>query len=441
MARAFHIETYGCQMNVLDSDLVGGILKRAGYVQAEVLESADVIFLNTCAVREGAENRVLHRLESIHGDLRRRRPDVVLGLLGCVAQAHGEELVARAPYVDLVVGTDRYSDLPDLLEEQRRRRAPLVEISPDPAVNYEGEPRLGPGGVTGFVAVMRGCDMGCTFCIVPQTRGEERSLRPVDVVREVQWLAGLGVREVTLLGQKVNAWKWEDARFPDLLRMVAGLEGIDRVRFTSPHPLWVTRGLGQVMADVAEVCPSVHMPLQSGSDGVLERMKRGYTADRFRRGIASLRASVGDVGVTTDVIVGFPGETEEDHRDTLEIMAELRFDSAFMFAFSPRPGTEAAAMGDQVPDEVKARRLREVIDQQESVTRQIMAEQVGRKARVLLERTSRKREDELFGRSPENRSVVVPGDASLVGQVVEVEIVEAHAHTLRARRVSEALVC
>ena len=431
MSRAYHIETYGCQMNVLDSDIVGGVLSRAGYRKADGFTDADVIFLNTCAVRDGAESRVIRRLEAIAGDLRAARRKAVLGLLGCVAQGSGEELIERAPFLDLVVGTDRYGDLPTLIETAVERREPLVDIAVDPSVNYDGEPRMGPSGVTGFVAAMRGCDMGCTFCIVPRTRGEERSRRPLDVLREVRWLVARGVKEVTLLGQKVNAYKWEDAKFADLLRMVAEVPGVERVRYTSPHPLWFTRKLVQAMASHPRICPSVHLPLQSGSDVVLERMKRGYTSKRFARIVRDLRTAMPDVGVTTDIIVGFPGETEDDHQKTLELVRTAQFDSAFMFAYSPRPQTEAAEMPDQLPEDVKKRRLREVIDVQESITASRNADWVGREVEILVERVSKKRDDEFFGRTPENQPVVVPGTADLVGQILRVRVTDSYAHTLR----------
>jgi tRNA-2-methylthio-N6-dimethylallyladenosine synthase len=433
MRPTYHIETYGCQMNVLDSELIAGILLQAGYEVAESMPTADVVLLNTCAVREGAENRVLNRLAAIRGDRRVARGDDpgVLGLLGCVAQSVGEALVERAPYLDLIVGTDRYRELPRLLEEARRRHGVVVDVRADAEVTYEGAPRVDPSGVTGFVSVMRGCEMPCTFCIVPQTRGEERSQRPLEVLREVRWLADQGVKEVTLLGQKVNAYRWEDASFAGLLRLVAGVPGIERVRFTSPHPLWITRELVATMAAEEKICPSMHVPLQSGSAAVLKRMRRGYSPDRFRRGVELLRGAIPDAGLSTDVIVGFPGESEADHRATLELLAEVRFDSAYMFAYSRRRGTPAAEMADQVPGEVAQRRLREVIALQEGITREVNDAQVGRVARVLLERASRKRGDEFFGRTAENRPVVLGGDATLVGSVVDARIVAAHAHTLR----------
>lgn len=433
MPRTFHIETYGCQMNVLDSDVVGGILERAGYAPASDPLSADVVLLNTCAVRGGAETRVLNRLEAIHGESRKRRgSEALLGLMGCVAQAQGEELVARAPFLDLVVGTDRYSELPRLLEEALHRPGALVDTTPDPEMTYEGEPRVEPRGVTGFVSVARGCDMSCTFCIVPRTRGPERSRRPDDVIREVRRLAGRGVCEVTLLGQKVNAYRNGDVRFAELLRSVAQGGGVDRIRFTSPHPLWVSDDLIRTMKETPQVCPGLHLPLQSGSESVLKRMKRGYSPSRFLNSVADLRASMPEIGLTTDIIVGFPGETDADHEATLEMLREIRFDSAFMFAYSPRPGTAAAEMSDTVSAEAAQARLREVIDTQEKIGRQRNRAQIGRGSTVLIEGPSKKRPDEMFGRTPENRSVVLPGDGLEAGSVVDVRIVDAYAHTLRA---------
>ncbi len=434
MARTYHIETYGCQMNVLDSDIVGGILARAGYSPAGAALAADVVLLNTCAVRGGAEERVLNRLRSLHGETKKRRGgSVVLGLLGCVAQAQGQALVEHAPFLDLVVGTDRYSELPELLDEVAERGRAVVEVTPDSEVTYEGAPRLDPSGVTGFVSVVRGCDMGCTFCIVPRTRGPERSRRPEAVLDEVRVLAEQEVREVTLLGQKVNAYRWQATRFADLLGRVAAAEGIERVRFTSPHPLWVTSDLVRALADTPEICPALHLPLQSGSAAVLERMKRGYTPRRFLRAVADLRAAIPDIGLSTDIIVGFPGESEADHRDTLELLRRVRFDSAFMFAYSPRPGTAAAEMEDPVASDVAQRRLREVIDIQEAITREINQAQVDRIARVLVEGPSKKRFDELYGRTPENRPVVFAGGPGIgAGSIVDLRIRHAYAHTLRA---------
>lgn len=432
MPPTYHIETYGCQMNVLDSELIGGILHEAGYERAGDLLTADVVLLNTCAVREGAETRVLHRLEAIRGDRRSRGAQGVLGLLGCVAQSVGEELELRAPYLDLIVGTDRYAELPALLAAARSQRDVVVDIHADAEVTYEGEPRVDPEGVTGFVSVMRGCDMGCTFCIVPQTRGMERSRAPRDVLREVAWLAERGVREVTLLGQKVNAYKWNGTRFAELLRQVAASEGIERVRFTSPHPLWLTRDLVQAMATTPEICPAMHLPVQSGSASVLERMRRGYGPKRFLRGVHELRALLPDVGLSTDIIVGFPGETEADHQETLDLMTALRFDSAFMFAYSPRRGTAAAELPDQIERQVQQRRLREIIALQERITREVNEAQLGWRGQVLVERPSKKRANEFFGRTPQNRPVVLTGKPAIVGDLVDVRITAAHAHTLRA---------
>ena len=431
--RLAYIETYGCQMNVADSDMVLGMLARAGYGRTEDPGRADLILINTCAVREKAEERVFARASMLaHA---KARPDVVLGVTGCMAEHLKDRLRERAPHVDLVIGPDGYRRLLDHVETARAGRA-VTDTRLDRAETYDGlDPIAGEAsGVVGRVTIQRGCDKFCTFCVVPYTRGRERGVAPREILRQTRALVDGGCREIQLLGQTVNSYRHEDVGFAELLRAVAAVDGVTRVRFTSPYPLDFSDAVIAAMAETPNICKHVHLPLQSASDGVLGRMRRGYDYGTFRALAGKLRAAMPAVAITTDLLIGFCDETEDEHAATLRAQEELRFDSAFTFAYSEREGTTAARkMPDTVPPEVKQRRLAEVIALQQRISGEIMAAQVGRRERVLIEHPSKRDARDLMGRTDNFRAVIVRGAPALgSGQLADVTITGATHATLFA---------
>jgi tRNA-2-methylthio-N6-dimethylallyladenosine synthase len=439
------VETYGCQMNVADSDLLGGVLAGAGYAAAARAEDADVIVVNTCAVREKAEERVIARAAELAA-IKRRRPGTVLAIVGCMAEHLKGSLAERAPAVDVIAGPDAYRRMPDLLAAARGRRGqaagagepaaghPLLDLKLDRAETYEGlSGAAGGDGVSGLVTIQRGCDKFCTFCVVPFTRGRERGASPREVLRRVRELAAAGYREVVLLGQTVNSYVWEDVTFAQLLRAVARVDGIERIRFTSPYPVDFTDDVIAAIADEPKICKYVHLPVQSGSDAVLDRMRRGYTVASYREIVDRLRRAAPTLALSTDVLTGFSGETEADHEATLALLAELRFDSAFMFAYSERDLTYAAKkLPDDVPAAVKQRRLAEIVALQERVSAEVFAGQVGRRERVLVHGVSRRNPAELMGRTDGFKTVILPAGVGAIGQLVDVVIARATMATLFA---------
>jgi tRNA-2-methylthio-N6-dimethylallyladenosine synthase len=439
-ARLVYIETYGCQMNVADTDMALGLLHADGYARTDDPARADLILLNTCAVREKAEERVFARASMLAEE--KARPGVVLGITGCMAEHLKDKILARAPYVDLVIGPDGYRRLVEHVDSARRTRGPgvvgkdkpgagLRDTTLDRFETYEGlDPARAKNeglteGVTGHVTIQRGCDKFCSFCVVPYTRGRERGTPPREVLRQARALAEAGYKEVQLLGQTVNSYQYEDVGFAALLRAVAAVDGIERVRFTSPYPLDFSEEVIRAIAETPQVCKHVHLPLQTASDSVLLRMRRGYDYARYRNLVTELRAAMPDVAITTDLLVGFSGETEEEFATILAAQEELRFDGAFMFVYSEREGTSAARkLADDVPEEVKQHRLSQVIALQQRITGEICRAQIGRRERVLIEGRSKRRADELFGRTDAFRSVVIPavpgvGPGSLVDVVIE----------------------
>jgi tRNA-2-methylthio-N6-dimethylallyladenosine synthase len=415
-------------MNVADSDLMLGLLDRGGYARTDDPAAADLILLNTCAVRERAEERVFARASILgHG---KARPDVILGITGCMAEHLKDEIRRRAPYVDVVIGPDGYRRLLDSVEEARAGRA-VTDTRLDREETYSGLDPIAADGVIGHVTIQRGCDKFCTFCVVPYTRGRERGAAPREILRQVRTLVAAGVKEVQLLGQTVNSYRWEDVGFAELLRSVAAVDGVERVRFTSPYPLDFADDVVAAIAETPQICKHVHLPLQSGSDGVLARMRRGYDFATFRTLYAKLRA-VGGIAITTDLLIGFCDETEDEFQATLRAQEELRFDGAFTFAYSEREGTVAARkMPDTVPAEVKSRRLAEVIAVQQRITGEIMAAQVGRRERLLVEQRSKRSADELMGRTDAFRPVIIPATPGIApGALVDATIVRATHKTL-----------
>jgi tRNA-2-methylthio-N6-dimethylallyladenosine synthase len=437
-ARVVYVETYGCQMNVADTEMALGLLGGAGYRRTDDPERADVILINTCAVREKAEERVFGRVGALARH--RERPGVVLGVTGCMAEHLKEKLLARAPAVDLIVGPDGYRRLVDHVEDARSGRR-VQDTVLDRHETYEGlDPsREMTGGVTGHITIQRGCDKFCTFCVVPYTRGRERGIPPREILRQAHAMAAAGYKEIQLLGQTVNSYRYEDATFADVLRAVGAIDGIERVRFTSPYPLDFSPDVMAAMAASPKICKHVHLPLQSGSDAVLARMRRGYDFATFRRLAAELRAAMPGIAITTDILVGFCDETDAEHAATLAAMEEIRFDNAFTFAYSEREGTVAARrIPDTVPAEIKQRRLAEVIALQRRITSTALAAQVGRTERILLESRSRRSADDFLGRTDTFRSVIVPSPPNGLldlGALVDVEIVETTSATLIGRLV------
>jgi tRNA-2-methylthio-N6-dimethylallyladenosine synthase len=431
-----YVETYGCQMNVADSDLIGSVLASAGYTTTEAADQADVILVNTCAVREKAEDRVIARASEL-GALKKKRPGTVLAIVGCMAEHLKEGLATRAPAVDVIAGPDSYRRMPELIAAAReagRPRSPQIDVRLDKAETYDGlSGAIGGDGVSGFVTIQRGCDKFCTFCVVPFTRGRERGAPPREVLRQVRELADAGYREVTLLGQTVNSYAFEGVTFAELLRAVAKIDGIERIRFTSPYPVDFTADVVAAIAEEPKVCKYVHLPVQSGSDVVLDRMRRGYTVDDYRTIVANLRAAMPQIALSTDILTGFSGETEDDHQRTLDLMRELRFDSAFMFAYSERDLTFAAKkLADDITPAIKQRRLSEIVQLQERISVEVFVAHVGRAERVLVTGPSKRDPDQLVGRTDGFKSVILPAGLGAIGELVDVTIARATMATLFA---------
>jgi tRNA-2-methylthio-N6-dimethylallyladenosine synthase len=429
-----YVETYGCQMNVSDSELMLGRLAADGYAEAATPEEADVILLNTCAIRDHAEQRVLGRLGELKGVM---KPTAVVGVTGCMAQRMGPTLLERARHVSLVIGPDGYRALPALLERARTGER-AIETSFDLEEHYEDFTPRRFDRVKAWIPVQRGCDYRCTYCIVPTTRGSERSRQLADVVREVETVAAEGISEVVLLGQTVNSYNDGESDFAALLRAVGAVDGIRRVRFTSPHPNDFSDAVIRAMAEVDTVCEHVHLPMQSGSTRVLKRMLRRYSRDGYLECVDRLRRAIPGLCLTTDVIVGFPGETDEDFDDTLSAVEAVGFDDAFTFKFSPREGTPATRMpaSETVPDEVATERLNRLISLVRTNARRRNLGLLGHRREVLVERAAR-RGDLLQGRSRDFKTVLIPGAESLIGQYLTVELTGTTGSTFTGSVVHE----
>jgi tRNA-2-methylthio-N6-dimethylallyladenosine synthase len=427
-----YVETYGCQMNVADTDLVLGLFGERGYARTDDAAQADVILLNTCAVREKAEERVLARAAELK--THKRRAGVVLGITGCMAEHLKDKLVERAPYVDVIAGPDSYRRLTSLVEQARASEDddPLVDVRLDKRETYEGlDTAPGGDGVSGFVTIQRGCDKFCTFCVVPLTRGRERGTPPREILRQVRALAAAGYKEVTLLGQTVNSYRHEEASFAELLRAVAAVDGIERIRFTSPYPIDFSADVIRAIAEEPKVCKHVHLPLQTASDAVLARMKRGYTYGEYAAIVRALRAAAPGIAISTDILVGFSGETQEDHAETLRAMEEISFDAAFTFAYSEREGTHAARkLADDVGEDVKKERLAEVIKLQEGISARVNAAYVGKTERVLVHALSKRSDAQVVGRTSTFKAVIVPRGTLAPGDSVDVQIERSTSATL-----------
>ena len=434
--KRLYIETYGCQMNVADSEVIASVMGMAGYEPCESVDEADAVLLNTCSVRAGAEQKVLHRLEVLHGlRLRRRRP-LILGIVGCMAERMKEELVEKH-HADLVAGPDAYLSLPELFASaEAGEKAVNVELSTTETYRDVLPTRLHAGRISGFVSIMRGCNNFCHYCIVPYTRGRERSRDVESILAEVGDLATRGYKEVTLLGQNVNSYRAVSeggtaTSFPALLQLVAETYPQLRIRFTTSHPKDMSDETLCVMAAHDNICRHIHLPVQSGSDRILKLMNRKYTRAWYMDRVAAIRRIVPDCGLTTDLFVGYSSETEEDHAQSLSLMREADFDSAFMFKYSERPGTYAAKhLPDDVPEEVKLRRLNEMIALQNELSAQSYRRDIGRTVEVLVEGTSKRSRDQLFGRTSQNKVVVFDRGPHRIGQYVKLKVIDATSATL-----------
>jgi len=435
MKRVF-LETYGCQMNVADSELMAGVLENAGFERVDRPEDADAILLNTCAIREHAEQRVIGRLGDF-ARLKSQRPGLVVGVAGCMAQHLRSRLLDRSSVLDLVVGPDGYRTLPDLL--RRAAGEPVAHVRLDRDETYgDLEPRRG-SGVRAWITVQRGCDKFCTYCVVPFTRGRERSLPLADLIRQVRHAVDEGFREVVFLGQTVNSYHDGTHDFADLLRATDGVEGLLRIRYTSPHPSDMSDRVIAAMAECPKVMPQVHLPLQSASDRILDAMRRTYTFSEYRAVVERLRAAIPGIGLSTDIIVGFPGETEEDFEQTSAAMREIGYDSAFLFKYSARPGTKAFTWVETVSEEAKGRRLTALIDQQQRISGAANDRLIGHDVEVLVEGRARRNEHQLHGKSAHFKTVVFEDDGAAVGTLHRVRIVAATPLTLIGRASSSAI--
>lgn len=435
MSKKIYIETYGCQMNVGDSEVIFSILGKEGYERTESMDEADVILANTCSVRDNAEQRIWGRIEVFHKQ-KEKRSGVVVGIVGCMAERLKDKLLDTHK-VDLVAGPDSYRTLPALLRDIAPDKPQInVMLSHEETYADIVPVRTDRNGVSAFISIMRGCNNVCSYCVVPYTRGAERSRDPKTIVDEARDVFSKGYKEVTLLGQNVDSYNWnpEDGQgcdFPDLLEMVAGISPELRVRFATNHPKDISDKLIDTMAKYANICEHIHLPVQSGSDRLLEKMRRRYTSGWYLDRVARIREVMPGCGITTDVIAGFCSETEEDHRQTLDLFRKVGFDYAYMFYYSERPGTLAARhYPDDVPPDVKTRRLNEIIALQNELSLKSNRNDIGKVFRVLVEGPSKKNPEELCGRSGSNKMCVFPGGGHKAGDYVDVEVVSCTSATL-----------
>lgn len=433
MEKRLFLHSYGCQMNVRDGEEVAGLLMRQGYALAESPEAADVLLFNTCSVREHAEDRVWSNVGALR-ELKQQRPELVIGILGCMAQAHQRTIFRRMPHVDFVAGPASLYDVPELIETIQEERRPQLAVSRRRRPEFQ-QVSYHASGVSALVTIMEGCDKFCTYCIIPFTRGREVSRPATQVVAEVREVVRQGFKEVMLLGQNVNSYgrgrlDGPPPTFPDLLRQVDAVSGLRRTRFITSHPHDADDAMFRAMQEADSVCEHLHLPVQSGSDAVLARMRREYTVEGYVEKIRQLRRRIPEVGLSTDVIVGFPGETEDDVAQTVRLMETIQCDSAFMFTYSPRPLAKASQWDDDVPEAVKGRRLQALLAVQGRISRVRDQAQIGRTVEVLAEGPSQKNPAEWTGRARDNRHVVFPGGPELTGEIVRVAVREVRGHTL-----------
>ncbi len=427
-----YIETYGCQMNVADSEVVGGILARRGYGFTNDMSDADVILVNTCAIRDHAEQRIYGRI-GLFGTYKKQRPGTLIGILGCMAERLRFKLVEEEKLVDLVVGPDEYRKLPELIENafvgEKGIATRLSRVE-----NYEDIVPLRTEGISAWLSVMRGCDKFCSFCVVPFTRGRERSRSLASVVEEVRTLAERGFKEVTLLGQNVNSYRDGEYDFADLMRSVAEVDRTMRIRFTTSHPQDMSDRLIETIAANSNICKYIHLPVQSGSNRILELMNRTYTIEHYLGLVKKIRTAMPDASLTTDIISGFPTETEEEHRMTVDLMREVRYDGAYTFKYSPRENTKAWEMVDDVPEEVKGQRVFEISQLQQKISHELNQRLIGKVEQVLVEGPSKKSDEEWTGRTDTNRTVIFSKNGEASGEYIDIVIERCNPATLFGRR-------
>ena len=435
--KRFAIQTYGCQMNVADSELVEGILTNLGLEKTADYDEADAIFLNTCAIRENAETKVHSKLGNLH-KIKLNKPHLIIGVLGCMAQNLKDDLLKNKPYVDIILGPDSYRKIPDLLNRHITDNKSIVDTKLSRHEVYENLfPNRGDT-FNAWVSIMRGCNKFCSFCIVPFTRGRERSRSVESILEEVKKAVDKGFIEITLLGQNVNSYKYKGKSFADLLLAVSDIEGVKRIRYTSPHPQDINVELLEVMASRKNICNYVHFPMQSGSNEVLKRMNRTYTREHFYDMAMKIREIMPNCGLSTDIIVGFPGETDEQYRETLDLMEAIKFNSAFTFKYSPRPYTKAEQFSDQVSEDVKKVRLDEMLILQRKHTLELNQEMVATFQQVLIEKESKKSNMHWAGRSDSNEWVIIEKNNSNIKDIVPVEITGATGVILHGKEITGA---
>jgi len=434
--KKLYLETYGCQMNVADSEVVAAIMQHHGYKITKIREEADIILVNTCSVRENAEQRVRGRIQGFNV-LKKKNPHLLIGIIGCMAERLGEKIFEQEKNVNIVVGPDAYMDLPTLVDKAvQGDKAINIDLSTTETYKDICPSRIDETAISGFVSITRGCNNFCTYCIVPYTRGRERSRNPESILREVRDLAQKGYKEVTLLGQNVNSFKFKEGDnevdFPALLELVAQTEPNLRIRFATSHPKDMSDDTLHVIAKYKNICKHIHLPVQSGSDEVLKAMNRKYTRQWYTDRINAIRRIVPECGISTDVFVGFHNENQEDFQQTLELMRWAQFDLAYMFKYSERPGTYAYKnLKDNIEEEVKGHRLEELIKLQNHISLESNQRDIGKTFEVLIEGTSKKSDQELFGRSSQNKVIVFPRENYQVGQYVKVKVTDCTSATLR----------
>ena len=435
MGKSYYLDTYGCQMNVADSELIAGMLKKQGYVISKSMDNADAIFVNTCAIRERAEQKVHSRL-GLYSQIKQNRPGVIIGVLGCMAQHLKDEILETKPYVDIILGPDSYRKLPALLDRNAENTNNTVDTK---LSRFEVYDNLFPSrqeGINAWVSIMRGCDKFCTFCVVPFTRGRERSRSMASIVNEVQKAIADGYVEITLLGQNVNSYQHDGRKFQHLLQAVAEIPGVQRLRYTSPHPQDMTNELIHVMNDYENICNAVHFPLQAGANRILKRMNRTYTKEHFIQRAQWIREFLPNCGLSTDIIVGFPGETEAEFQETLKVMSAVKFDSAFTFKYSLRTGTKAAEYSDHISETEKQTRLEEVIKLQKHHTLLRNKAIIGQVEKVLVEKVSKRSASHWAGRTDSNKWVIFPKQDTQIKDIVPVLITDAKGISLQGQLVN-----
>ena len=435
--KRYALESYGCQMNMADSELVDGILKDIGLKKTENLDDADAIFVNTCAIRENAEKKIHSRLGNFH-KLKKEKPHLIIGVLGCMAQNLKNDLLKNKPYVDIILGPDSYRNLPQLMNRHMVEQNSIVDTKLSRYEVYEDLFPKRNKGVNAWVSIMRGCDKFCSFCIVPFTRGRERSRSVKSIVTEVKKAVDQGFVEITLLGQNVNSYKHEKNSFADLLLSVSDIDGVKRIRYTSPHPQDINVELLEVMTSRKNICNYVHFPMQSGSNEILQRMNRTYTREHFHYMADTIREIMPNCGLSTDIIVGFPGETEKHFEETLDLMEKIKFNSAFTFKYSPRPYTKAEQFTDQIDETIKKERLDKLINVQRKHTLELNSKKIGKIENVLIEKESKKSSNHWAGRTDSNEWVILEKNSSKIKDIIPVEIVDATGVILHGKKMVEA---